>query len=801
MPIVNHCLPMKLVTTYFFATAFLLLVTMPLRAQLSLSGSVRDADGPLPGAVILLDQTYKGGVADGTGQFRISNLKPGTYQLRATLLGYEPLIQSIELRQNETLALTLKKTAVAVDEVVVSATRVGAKSAIAYTTISRTQLDKLNLGQDLPQLLNFTPSLVSTSDAGAGVGYTGFRIRGSDATRINVTLNGIPYNDAESQGTYFVDMPDFASSVSTVQIQRGVGTSTNGAGAFGASVNIQTNTLRTEPYGEVSASGGSFGTLKTTVLAGSGLLSGHFVVDARLSKIKSNGYIDRASSDLKSFGLSGGYYSGKNFVRFNVFSGQERTYQAWAGVPERLLATNRTYNPYTYDNQTDNYQQDQYQLITSWELSRAWRLNVSGFYTKGRGYYEEFVSNDDLATYGLPPVLNGKDTVALRSDIVRRRWLDNDFYGTVFSLDYDSHGRLTANIGGGWNQYRGSHYGELIWARFASTSNIRQRYYEDNATKTDVNLYAKAFYQLTRRFNAFVDLQVRTVDYSFLGFNDKLQNVQQMASLPFFNPKAGLTLSLTDHSSVYASVGVGHKEPNRDDYTQSTPTSRPLAESMFDYETGFRLQSNRLNLSANAYFMDYTNQLVLSGQINDVGAYNRINVARSYRLGLELEAAVRLTKKLSWNANLTLSRNKIGSLREYINDYDKGGQQTVRREQTDLSFSPNIVGGSQLVLSPGKGFEVGLLTKYVGKQYLDNTSNEGRKLNPYCTNDIRASYTVRQKLLKEITFSLLLNNVLNTLYESNGYTYTYVQEGQTITENSYFPQAGRNFLAGVKVRF
>ncbi len=800
MPIVNRYLLMKRVTTYFFAAAVVLLAALPTRAQVSLSGTIRDADGPLPGVAITLDQTDKGASTDETGAFRISKLRPGSYQIHVSLLGYESVDHRIDLRKGQALRFTLHRTALIMDEVVVSATRVNDKSAIAYTTIGRTQLDKLNLGQDLPQLLNFTPSLVSTSDAGAGVGYTGFRIRGSDATRINLTLNGIPYNDAESQGTYFVDMPDVASSVSTIQIQRGVGTSTNGAGAFGASINIQTNTLRPKPYGEVSASGGSFGTYKTTISAGTGLLAGHFVVDARLSRIHSNGYIDRAFSELKSFSVSGGYYSGKNFVRLNVFSGRERTYQAWAGVPDSLLAVRRTFNPYTYSNQTDNYQQDQYQVITSWELSRVWRLNVSGFYTKGSGYYEEFRADDPLSAYGVPPVVAGKDTITT-ANIVRQRWLDNDFYGTVFSLDYDNHSRLTANIGGGWNQYRGAHFGEIVSATGVNLSNVNQQYYLDNAVKTDANLYAKAFYQLTRRLNGYVDLQVRAVDYSFLGFNSQLQNVQQSARLPFFNPKAGLTFSLTDHSSAYASVGVGHKEPNRDDYTQSTPQSRPLPERLIDYEVGYRLQTNRASLSVNGYFMNYTNQLVLSGRINDVGAYNRINVARSYRLGVELEANVRLSKTLRWNANLTLSRNKVGSFTEYIDNYDTGEQQTVTHEQTDLSFSPNVVGGSQLVFSVAKGLEIGLLTKYVGPQFLDNTSSDSRKLSGYGTNDMRASYTISHKMPKSITFTLLLNNVLNAQYISNGYTYAYVQNSQLVTANNYFPQAGRHFLAGVTVKF
>ncbi len=793
---------MKKPTTYsFLIVALLWLSSLPTWAQLTISGTVSDADGgPLPGAAVVLDGTYKGTFTDATGTFRLTNLKPANVFVQVSMLGYETQRQTVDLSQNATLSIKLLKTAVAVDEVVVSATRANQKSAIAYTDVTRRDLNKLNLGQDIPQLLNFTPSIVTTSDAGAGVGYTGIRIRGSDATRVNVTLNGIPYNDAESQGTFFVNMPDFASSVSSIQIQRGVGTSTNGAGAFGASVNIQTNKLEEKPYAEVNLSGGSFGTRKVNVLAGTGLLNNHFVLDARLSKIYSDGYIDRAFSDLKSFYISGGYYTKKSFFRLNVFSGQEKTYQAWNGVPEELLKTNRTYNSFTYDNQTDNYQQDNYQLISSHELSKNWRANLSFFYTKGKGYYEEYRTADKFSNYGLPSVVIGDSTIQ-QTDLIRRLWLDNDFYGGVFSFDYNSFGKLTANIGGGWNQYKGIHYGEIIWSRVAGNSNIRDRYYQDDATKRDFNLYAKAFYQLTPQLNGFVDAQIRSINYSFLGFNSQLQNVQQDAKLTFFNPKAGLTYTINDRSTVYASVGVGQREPNRNDYTQSTPESRPKAEKLIDYEAGYKVQNEKLAFTANVYYMNYKNQLVLSGQLNDVGAYNRVNIPASYRAGIELEVGAKLAKQLRWNVNATFSQNKVKNFTEYLDNFDNGQQESRQYSQTDISFSPNVIAGSQLLFTPAKGLELGVLSKYVGKQYMDNTSNESRKLNSYFTNDIRLIYTVKPKFAQEIAFTLLFNNVLNELYESNGYTYAYISEGKVTANNGYYPQAGRNFLAGVRVRF
>jgi iron complex outermembrane recepter protein len=798
---------MKKWTTYRFAHSLLLwLVSVAAMAQTAtLSGQIRDDVSPLPGTAITIEGTFRGTSADAEGRFQLTNLVPGTYTVRISLLGYEAQTRTVTLNGNTTLDVTLPRTAVVVDEVVVSATRANDKSAMAFSTVTTPELRKLNLGQDLPMLLNFTPSVVVTSDAGAGVGYTGIRIRGSDATRVNVTLNGIPYNDAESQGTFWVNMPDFASSVSSAQIQRGVGTSTNGAGAFGATLNVQTNALQRDPYAEVNLSGGSFNTRKANVLAGTGLMRDHWVLDARLSTIQSDGYIDRAFSDLKSFYVSGGYYGQKSYIRLNVFSGKQQTYQAWYGVPENLLATNRTYNPLTYDNETDNYQQDQYQLVSSHELSRNWRLNASAFYTKGRGYYEQFRDNDELNNYNIAPI-KIKDSVITRSDLIRRRWLDNDFYGGIFSFDYSGFGKLRGNIGGGWNRYQGKHFGEVIWARFAGTSNIRQRYYDNDATKTDFNLYGKAFYQFTPRLTGFGDVQVRTVSYSFLGYDANLRNVQQSAALTFFNPKAGLTYVFDDRNTIYASFGVGNKEPNRDDYTQSTPTSRPRPERLYDWEMGYKLRQQRLSFTANAYFMNYRDQLVLSGQINDVGAYNRVNVDRSFRAGIELEAALQLTKALRWNVNATFSRNRVLNFTEYLDNFDSGNQDMRQYGQTDIAFSPNQIFGSQLTYTLAKGLDLSLLSKYVGKQYLDNTSNESRKLNAYFVNDVRLAYSWkptarRTGFVEEIGLTILLNNVLNELYESNGYTYAYVSEGKVRADNAYFPQAGRNGLAGVRVRF
>jgi iron complex outermembrane receptor protein len=684
------------------------------------------------------------------------------------------------------------------NEVVVSATRANQKTGMAFTNVYQKDLKKLNLGQDMPFLLNQLPSVVVSSDAGAGVGYTGIRIRGSDPTRVNVTLNGVPYNDSESQGTYWVNMPDFASSVQSIQVQRGVGTSTNGAGAFGASININTLSYQQEPYAETNFTVGSFNTLKTNVLASTGLLNGHFVVDARLSKLSSDGYIDRAASDLKSFYVSAGYYGKDNFVRLNVFSGKEKTYQAWEGVPESLLKTNRTYNPYTYDNQVDDYQQDHYQLISSFKLNNSWSFNPTLHYTKGRGFYEQFKPEDKYSNYGLPNVVAGTETIK-KTDIVRRKWLDNDFYGVTYSLDYQGNKKFTANVGGAWNKYDGDHFGEIIWAKNASTANMRYRWYESNALKTDFNIFGKAYYQVNEALNFFGDLQYRTVTYDIHGTGDKRQDISQKSAYKFFNPKFGVNYQVSKTASVYASYAVGNKEPSRQDFVDNVPKA-PLAENLQDLEIGYRLAGTKLSFDANFYYMNYKNQLVLTGQVNGVGEAIRVNVPKSYRAGLELSATVKLAEKWNLAANTTFSQNKIKNFTETVVNYDGDADKLNKFTKTDISFSPNLIAGGKLSFVPTKNVELAWLTKYVSKQFMDNTSDNNRSLDAFFVNDIRVSYSIKPKFVKELTFSLLVNNIFNHLYESNGYTYSYIYDKQVTTENFYYPQAGTNFLLAVKIR-
>ena len=819
---------MRKVTTCLLTLVISTLMSISVFAQKTLTGQITDReDGkPLPGATIRAGE-IRGTTTDANGKFVLRNISDNTTALEISYIGYQTIkLGQDDLKTENPLEIKLQKSTFQADEVIVNATRVTDKTGMAYTNVNAEALKKQNLGQDLPVLLNFTPSLVSTSDAGGGVGYTGIRIRGTDATRINVTVNGIPYNDAESQGVFWVNMPDLASSVNSIQIQRGVGTSTNGAGAFGATVNISTNAFRKEAYAELNNSYGSFNTFKNTIKIGSGLVKDKFTFDARLSRVSSDGYVDRASSELHSYYLSGAYFGGKSFVRVNVFSGKEKTYQSWNGVPEAKLhgdregilsyidrngldekdaknlldSDNRTYNSYTYKNEVDNYRQDHYQIVSSHTLSNKLTLNLNGFLVRGLGYYEQYRKNNEFSAYNLPNVVIGGDTVT-RTDLIRRRWLDNYFYGSTFSLDYNSFKKLTASVGGGYNEYHGDHYGEIIWARNAGATENGQRYYFNKGLKRDFNIYGKLYYQFTEKLNAFGDLQYRRVSHKIDGMDNDLVSFDFDQSYSFVNPKAGITYQLAPQSSVYASYSVGNKEPNRDDFTSSTTRLFPKSERLNNVEAGFRMQKGIWGISANYYLMHYKNQLVLTGQINDVGNAIRVNVPKSYRTGIELEGAIAFNSHLKWNANATFSQNKIANFTEYIFNYDINDYDLVNHGKSDISFSPNVIAGSQFTYSPQKNLEFALLTKYVGKQYLDNTSDESRRLDAYVTNDIRLTWTIKPDWAKEITLNFLLNNVLNERYESNGYTYGYIA-GKTLTqENFYFPQAGRNFLVGLNFHF
>jgi iron complex outermembrane receptor protein len=685
------------------------------------------------------------------------------------------------------------------DAVLISAIRVDSKTPVTFSNLTKKEFKSRNLGQDIPILMNYLPSVVTTSDAGNGIGYTGIRVRGSDATRVNITINGIPYNDSESQGTYWVNMPDFASSLESVQLQRGVGSSTNGSGAFGASLNMLTDNYSKTSSGEISNSGGSFNSRKNTVKFSTGLLNNQFEIAGRLSVLKSDGYIDRASSDLKSYFLQGTYVEKTTLIKALVFGGEEKTYQSWNGIDAATLESNRTFNSagiFTdqlgnirfYDNETDNYQQDHYQLHWNEKISDKWNTNLAFHYTKGKGYFENYIEDVAFADYGLLPV-----GTEVSTDLIRQKWLDNDFYGTTFSSNYKSD-KLNLLIGGAINKYEGAHFGKVIWARFASQGEKGDRYYDDFARKTDANLFAKANYQLTDKISFYGDLQIRNVHYKANSLEMGIVN----DNFNFFNPKVGLNYDLNFKNTIYFSFARANREPNRDDYASGTP--KP--EQLNDFELGWRLISEKAKLNVTAYYMKYKNQLVLTGALNDVGAPLRENVGDSYRLGLEIDASFYLSNKWILRPNIALSKNKN---QEYY--FQKDGN-LINYGNTNIAFSPNIVAGNGITFTPSENLQFSVLSKFVGQQFMGNIDSENSELPSYFVNDLNVSYEIQpKKVFKSVLFSLLVNNLLNTKYVSNGYYYTYddtwTSPGNTITLDGagYYPQAGINFLAGISIKF
>jgi len=776
------------------------------QAQYSFSGNVLDqrTGQPISGATIRWEGKSQGGTySDAQGAFRISRIPAGEYRLRISYLGYTPSEETLPIRQNVSHhTIRLEEVGLLIQPIEVKSTRAGKDAPFTQTTLQAGDIRQHNLGQDLPYLLKHQPSVIVTSDGGAGVGYTNMWIRGSDITRINVTFNGIPVNDAESSGTFWVDIPDIASSTGSIQIQRGIGTSTNGAGAFGATINLSTNEFHAQPYGELMSAYGSFNTWKNEVKAGSGLINGHFTVDARLSSVTSDGYIDRASSDLKSFYFSTAYFNKKTSLRFNVFSGKEKTYQAWNGVPEDSLATHRTYNGLGlmpngkyYPNQTDNYVQTYYQMFLNRELNSQLNFNVAAFLTRGKGYYEEYKRDEPYGDYGLSDPVIGGDTLRT-TDLIRDRWLDNYYYGTVFSLNHTGKS-LQWSLGGGWDRYEGQHYGRVIWARHAIDKDYT--YYRNQADKNDLNIYWKADKALTSRLSAFLDLQYRHINYRIDGF-DSNPDLKPHHQYDFFNPKAGLSYRFGTRDKAYVSYARAGKEPNRDDF-EANPQQAPRAEYLGDLEAGYDRDGGFYHLHGNLYYMHYHNQLVLTGKINDVGAYTRTNIAHSYRAGIELNGDVRFARIWTLQGQASFSRNRIHHFTEYLDDFDKGGQRVIPHGTTDISFSPAVIGGASLMVTPVKNAQLSLSGKYVSRRYLDNTSNRDRSLDPYLVEDLQLHYDWTPKKIASIGFNLIIHNLLDTDYLTNGYTYSYVSEGKIQTENSFFPQAGIHFSAGIDVRF
>jgi iron complex outermembrane recepter protein len=805
----------------------ILLSGLGVLAQSKISGKVlNELIEPLPGASVVIVGTTTGTVSDLKGEFTLNNLKDGNYLLNVSFIGYETYSEKIVLTKDISLSIKLRKNEVMTDEVFVYATRAGSKTPVALTQISNREINNRNMGQDVPYLLSSSPSFVATSDAGTGVGYTGFRIRGTDANRINVTINGVPFNEAESHDVYWVDLPDFSSSVENIQIQRGVGTSTQGPAAFGATINMQTSDFRKAPYTELSSSAGSFNTYKNTFRAGTGLLHNHFNFDVRLSAITSDGFIDRAFSNLHSYYLSGGYYSENTIIKLITFSGKERTYQAWNGIPsvrlksdvegmkryeehglytheetKAMLASNpRTYNLYTYDNQTDNYQQDHYQLLFSQKFGSYIHLNAALHFTHGEGYYEEYKTGQEYENYGLNNVVTGKDTIS-STNLIRQKWIKNNFYGGTFSFNYQKD-KSDFILGAGWSEYDGQHFGKIIWAQFMGTTPKDYEWYHETGLKTDFNVYAKYNYSLTDKLNLFADLQYRNILHSIDGKDDDLRDLTQDHNYDFINPKLGIFYQPNSGSKMYLSWAVGHREPSRSNFVDADPNGKqPTFETLNDFETGYTISTGRFSAGANLYFMLYRNQLILTGEINDVGSAIMTNVDQSYRAGIELMAGAKILKNLSWEINATISRNKILDFTEYVDNWDAWEQNANKIGTTTIAFSPSIIVNSTINYEPLSGLMVSLISQYVSKQYIDNSSNNDRSLDPYFVNNLKVSYSINPKVVREIQFQLLVSNLFNEQYETNAWVYSYIYEGTRYKMDGYFPQAGTNYMVGITLKF
>ncbi len=782
--------------------------------QFSVSGKVYDENNqPLMSATVLVENTFAGTYTNNSGEFTLKNLKKGTYSIQVKFLGYESQEKKIELQKDETLEFHMKQNSIMADEVIVQATHVEDKTPATYSNVTKETIQDNNYGQDIPYLLSTTPSMVVSSDAGTGIGYTNINIRGTDVKRINVTVNGIPLNDAESHGVWWVDLPDIASSTENVQVQRGVGTSTNGAGAFGATINFRTFSLNKDPYAEVSSSYGSFNTSKNTVNVGTGLINNKFCVDARLSKLWSDGYIDRAFSDLKSFYLAGTMYGKSSILKFVMFSGQEHTYQAWYGVPRDSLKTNRTYNPYNYKNQTDNYWQDNYQLHYSKEINENLNLNLALHYTKGKGYYENSDPDNSFGSYNLPNAIFGTDTIT-STDFINQKWLNNDFYGVTYSLNYKKK-RLNTVLGGGWNQYKGLHYGDVIWAKIVTFNGEQYRWYKGTGNKKDLNIFLKTNYLITGNLNLYADLQIRNIDYSIGGTDDNLKDVTQHHTYSFFNPKAGLTYNINEKQKTYISFGIAQREPDRGNFTDADSGKTPKPETLYDFEGGYEFRSPKFLFRGNIFYMKYKDQLILTGEINNVGAPVMTNVKDSYREGVEFEAGYKVLKNLQWNANLMLSKNIIPEYTEFVDNWDTWGQDSVVLKNMTISFSPSVVFNNTIQYEPIKNFKIEFVSKYVGKQYTDNTTNnkymsaafpdslysDNRILDAYMVHNLCFNYSFSGKLFKEIILHFSINNLFNEKYETNAWVYSYILNNKYTVMDGYFPQATRNITGGIVLKF
>ncbi|AUC21809.1 TonB-dependent receptor [Polaribacter sejongensis] len=763
--------------------------------SLTLKGKVVDEHNEsLPGATILVKENNKGTSTDFDGKFQLNLLK-GDYTIQVSYIGYNTVSKEISLDKNKEIEFTLVPNATVLEEVLVSAVRVNADVPVTFSNLSKKEIATRNLGQDIPILLNYMPSVVSSSDAGAGVGYTYMSVRGSNGERINVTVNGIPYNDAESHGSFWVNLGDFASSTENLQLQRGVGTSTNGSGAFGASLNILTDAVSEEAGGEISNSFGSYGTRKHTVKFTTGKINDHIEIAGRLSNIYSDGYVDRASSDIKSYYLQGSYTDENTLIKAVTFGGKEVTYQAWEGLTADQLKEDRRQNPYTYDNEVDDYDQNHYQLHWNEKLNENWSTNLALNYTKGAGFFEQYKAEEDAADFG--------NLIVDGSDVIVRRWLENDFYVVNFNTNYKTD-KLNLISGISYSNYSGDHFGEVIWGSdLAENVNIRDQYYFSDAKKTDFSIFAKATFDISEKLSGYADVQGRFVNYETKGITSKRAPIDVDANFNFFNPKVGLTYKINNDNNLYTSFAVANREPNRNDFEAGVTTH----ETLNDLEFGWRFKSENFKLNSNIYYMNYKNQLVLTGALDDVGAPVRATSGDSYRLGLEIDADITVSDQFSIKPNVAFSSNKN---RDFFITRD-GTPTPQALGNTDLSFSPDIIAGNMFIFKPIDNLQFSFLSKFVGKQYMSNFGSaisDNDVLNDYFTSDFNIVYQITpNKVFKSIVFSALVNNIFNTEYVDRGYYYTYDDDWSdpnqitTVDGAGYYPQATRNFLVGVTLKF
>lgn len=803
-----------------FVFLFAMLWMLQLSAQIRISGKVVEhgSELGLPGAYIQLLPLKKQQVSAVDGSFTFVDLPVGQTQLEVSFLGFEKQLLTFKLTRDTAFIISLWPVSLMQEEVVIQASRVTADNPITYSIVDAEQIRKVNSGADLPYLLQNTPSLVVTSDAGSGVGYTGLRIRGSDITRINVTLNGVPVNDPESHAVFFVNLPDLASSIENIQIQRGIGTSSNGAAAFGASINIKTNDRSQEPFSNLSSSIGSFNTFKNTLSFGTGTNKKGFSLDGRLSKISSDGYIDRAKSDLKSYFLSGVWSNEKTIVKLLATSGTEQTYQAWNGIPKDSLSTNRTYNPAGeikdmqrnvigfYDNQTDNYTQSYYQLHVAHQLQPSILWTASAFLTRGKGYYESWKNNDKFSKYGLENLVVGDETI-IRTDLIQQKWLDNYYYGVQSSLNIRHKKNLTV-FGVGLNQYEGDHYGLITWAKYGTHIPRNQMWYFNEGDKTDAHIFGKSTFHITPDFSVFIDLQYRYISYNIKGLHDNLMDITQNHQFNFLNPKLGIYYKLSPQLGVYGSMAFSNREPNRSVYKDADHSQTIKAEKLTNYEAGVRFENDIIRLESNLYFMNYTDQFVLTGKINSVGAPILTNVPSSYRAGWETMIGVKINSKLEVNGSMSLSTSKIRDFTEYVDNSDywidpenQPYQYKFKYGTTDISFSPQIVASGNIVWKPIPDVAVGYVSQFVGRQYIDNTSTKSRSLDPYHVGSLMIQAELPNKLFKTTSLSLQMNNLFDNEYETNAWVYRYISEGGIFQSDGYFPQAGRHWMLQLNIGF